>query len=301
MNSTRSNPLTLAALGGLLVLALILLLVPSDLRAPALALALIAGLVVLLFAMDEIRTQEKARQRGQRVKPLHRRIRYVMQTTPARVLAAACAVVLLGAIAWVWLLPDDADTRQAELPRSAAAPARAASAASRLPLPMPMPTASVPVPTVTVPVTPAAPAVAAAAPAAVAAPPALAVGGGRPSGTSPDLGDIDRAVRTWASAWSAQNVEAYLAAYSPDFVPASGVRRDQWVQQRRERIGKARNPQVSLDRMVISTQGPDTARVQFQQRYQASGMDETISKTLVMVRAPDGRWLIRSEVAGSGS
>ena len=301
MNSTRSNPLTLAALGGLLVLALILLLVPSDLRAPALALALIAGLVVLLFAMDEIRTQEKARQRGQRVKPLHRRIRYVMQTTPARVLAAACAVVLLGAIAWVWLLPGDADTRQAELPRSAAAPARAASAASRLPLPMPMPTASVPVPTVTVPVTPAAPAVAAAAPAAVAAPPALAVGGGRPSGTSPDLGDIDRAVRTWASAWSAQNVEAYLAAYSPDFVPASGVRRDQWVQQRRERIGKARNPQVSLDRMVISTQGPDTARVQFQQRYQASGMDETISKTLVMVRAPDGRWLIRSEVAGSGS
>ena len=299
MNSTRSNPLTLAALGGLLVLALILLLVPSDLRAPALALALIAGLVVLLFAMDEIRTQEKARQRGQRVKPLHRRIRYVMQTTPARVLAAACAVVLLGAIAWVWLLPDDADTRQAELPRSAAAPARAASAASRLPLPMP--TASVPVPTVTVPVTPAAPAVAAAPPAAVATPPAIAVGGGRPSGTSPDLGDIDRAVRTWASAWSAQNVEAYLAAYSPDFVPASGVRRDQWVQQRRERIGKARNPQVSLDRMVISTQGPDTARVQFQQRYQASGMDETISKTLVMVRAPDGRWLIRSEVAGSGS
>jgi len=299
MNSTRSNPLTLAALGGLLVLALILLLVPSDLRAPALALALIAGLVVLLFAMDEIRTQEKARQRGQRVKPLHRRIRYVMQTTPARVLAAACAVVLLGAIAWVWLLPDDADTRQAELPRSAAAPARAASAASRLPLPMP--TASVPVPTVTVPITLAAPAVAAAAPAAVAAPPAPAVGGGRPSGPSPDLGDIDRAVRTWASAWSAQNVEAYLAAYSPDFVPASGVRRDQWVQQRRERIGKARNPQVSLDRMVISTQGPDTARVQFQQRYQASGMDETISKTLAMVRAPDGCWLIRSEVAGSSS
>lgn len=127
------------------------------------------------------------------------------------------------------------------------------------------------------------------------------MGGGRPSGPSPDLGDIDRAVRTWASAWSAQNVEAYLAAYSPDFVPASGARRDQWVQQRRERIGKARNPQVSLDRMVISTQGPDTARVQFQQRYQASGMDETISKTLVMVRAPDGRWLIRSEVAGSGS
>lgn len=301
MNSTRSNPLTLAALGGLLVLALILLLVPADLRAAALALALIAGLVVLLFAMDEIRTQEKARQRGQRVKPLHRRIRYAMQATPVRVLAAGCAVVLLGAIAWVWLLPGDADTRQAELPRSAAAPASAASAASRLPLPMPMPTASVPVPTVTVPVTPAAPAVAAAAPAAVAAPPALAVGGGRPSGTSPDLGDIDRAVRTWASAWSAQNVEAYLAAYSPDFVPASGVRRDQWVQQRRERIGKARNPQVSLDRMVISTQGPDTARVQFQQRYQASGMDETISKTLVMVRAPDGRWLIRSEVAGSGS
>ncbi len=300
MNSTRSNPLTLAALGGLLVLALILLLVPSDLRAPGLALALIAGLVVLLFAMDEIRTQEKARQRGQRVKPLHRRIRYVMQTTPARVLAAACAVVLLGAIAWVWLLPDDADTRQSELPRSAAAPARAASATSRLPLPMP--TASVPVPTVTVPVTPAAPAAAAAAPAAVAAPPAPAmVGGGRPSGPSPDLGDIDRAVRTWASVWSAQNVEAYLAAYSPDFVPASGLRRDQWVQQRRERIGKARNPQVSLDRMVISTQGPDTVRVQFQQRYQASGMDETISKTLVMVRAPDGRWLIRSEVAGSGS
>ena len=114
MNSTRSKPLLLSAGGGLAVLAAIVLLVPADLRAAALALALIAGLVVLLFAMDEIRTQEKARQRGQRVKPLHRRIRYVMQATPVRVLAAGSAVVLLGAIAWVWLLPDDADTRQAD-------------------------------------------------------------------------------------------------------------------------------------------------------------------------------------------
>lgn len=287
MNSTRSKPLLLSAGGGLAVLAAIVLLVPADLRAAALALALIAGLVVLLFAMDEIRTQEKARQRGQRVKPLHRRIRYVMQATPVRVLAAGSAVVLLGAIAWVWVQPGENNISRTDAPRSAAAPVPVASTAARLPLP----TASVPVPTVSAPITPAAP----------AAPPTAAGGGGKPSGPSPDLADVDRAVRTWASVWSARNVEAYLAAYSPDFVPASGLGRDQWMQQRRERIGKARNPQVSLDRMVISTQGPDTARVQFQQRYQASGMDETISKTLVLVRAPDGRWLIRSEVAGSGS
>lgn len=280
--------------GGVLVLTAVVLFVPADLRAAALALALIAGLVVCLFVLDEIRTQEKARQRGQRVKPLVRRMQYWMRSTPGR-LTVGLGAILVGGMALLAWWPADPPPQAAGTPVSAApvppvpaavpTPPNPASATPRLP----MPTASVPVPTVTqvaraaVPTSAVAPVVAgktgaAAAPAA--------------------LDEIERSVRAWARDWSSRDVEAYLAAYSPDFTPASGISRDHWVQQRRERLAKARNPQVSLERLVISVQGSDQARVQFQQRYQAIGMDETITKTLGLVRSPDGRWRIRSEVAG---
>jgi Flp pilus assembly protein TadD len=150
------------------------------------------------------------------------------------------------------------------------------------PAPSPMPVAvPAPKPLASAPVV----ATAAPSPAAVTAPAATA------SATQ----EAQAAATAWASAWSRKDMNAYFAAYTPEF--SGGKSRKAWEDERRARITGKRSISVVLSDFQTSLKG-DKAVVQFRQSYTADTLKVSSRKTLEMVRV-SGRWLIQKESTGS--
>ena len=49
----------------------------------------------------------------------------------------------------------------------------------------------------------------------------------------------------WKDAWSAQDVDAYLACYGQEFLPENGLSREAWAHQRQARLTGPKTIQVS--------------------------------------------------------
>ena len=140
----------------------------------------------------------------------------------------------------------------------------------------------------------ATPATAPVAPVAAVAPAAAPA---NPTNPVTHLAEVESAVRAWAAAWSARDVERYLAAYATDFTPARGQTRERWEADRRTRITGKSRISVGIEGLVISVQGT-SASAQFRQVYSADALTETDRKTLELQRVGP-RWLIRKESAGN--
>ncbi len=118
-----------------------------------------------------------------------------------------------------------------------------------------------------------------------------------PAGNAAATTEVESAVRAWAAAWAAKDMNAYLAAYSPNFAVPAGQSRKAWEADRRARIvGKARIS-VKLDNLVVTTNG-NNATAKFRQEYKADALELTNGKTLTLVKAGD-RWQIVREVSGN--
>lgn len=150
----------------------------------------------------------------------------------------------------------------------------------------------------------AAPAVVATAPAATQAPRPVAAtalpaaGAESPAAASGEANvEIESAVRAWAAAWAAKDMNAYLAAYSPNFAVPAGQSRKAWEADRRARIVGKSSISVKVENLVITTNG-NNATAKFRQEYKADALELTNGKTLSLVKAGD-RWLIVREVSGS--
>ena len=114
-------------------------------------------------------------------------------------------------------------------------------------------------------------------------------------GTTSDK-EVEDAVQTWASAWSSKDMNAYLAAYAPDFKPAQKQSRKNWETSRRDRImGKSRIS-VKLSGLTVLVNG-SKASARFKQDYSADSLHVVSQKTLDLVRVGD-RWLIAKESSG---
>ncbi|WP_176801000.1 DUF4440 domain-containing protein [Variovorax sp. EL159] len=146
------------------------------------------------------------------------------------------------------------------------------------------------------PVAAAAPAAPAAAPAP-AAPPAAAPAAAPATPPTAGIAEVETAVRAWAAAWSARDVDRYLAAYAPDFTPARGKDRKRWEADRRARIASKSKISVTIDDLVISVSG-QTASARFKQIYRADRLNHTDRKTLELQRVGN-QWLIRKESVGA--
>lgn len=107
---------------------------------------------------------------------------------------------------------------------------------------------------------------------------------------------IIAAVNSWSQAWSAKNVNQYLASYSDSFKPAKGQSRQAWEQQRRQRVSKPSSISVELSNLKIASNSGDAAKVQFKQSYRADGKPIRTNKTLYMKKVGDN-WLIDQEIA----
>ena len=96
----------------------------------------------------------------------------------------------------------------------------------------------------------------------------------------------------WAQAWSARNVDAYLAAYSSNFA-TDGLTHKEWEAQRRTRITAPTTIDVKISKLKVEQQG-DTASATFSQTYRSDRHQSTVTKTLKLA-LQSGQWRIISE------
>ena len=105
-------------------------------------------------------------------------------------------------------------------------------------------------------------------------------------------------VNAWAKAWSAKNVDAYLAFYAKDFKTPGGEARPQWEKARRERISAPKSITVTVESPKVSV-ADGKASVTFRQGYKSDVIKSTTTtKTLVLAKS-DGRWRIQQERVGN--
>lgn len=143
----------------------------------------------------------------------------------------------------------------------------------------------------------AAPAAAKPAPAATPAAPAPAPAPAAAAASSGAEKDVENAVRAWAAAWAAKDMNAYLGSYGKDFAPPKGEGRKSWEEDRRARIvGKSRIS-LKIDNLAVAVDGT-RATAKFRQAYSADTLNVSSRKTLDMVKAGE-RWVIVRESTGN--
>jgi tetratricopeptide (TPR) repeat protein len=122
----------------------------------------------------------------------------------------------------------------------------------------------------------------AAAPAPIETPESA----GPASTSGPSVTDeVRRTVEQWAAAWSAQDVDAYLAFYDADFTPADGSSRGRWERTRRIRLTAPRYIRVSVSDPIVIEHGPEHVQVSFDQRYESDAFTDTVRKTLILKKS----------------
>jgi len=183
--------------------------------------------------------------------------------------------------------------------RGSAAP-RPAPAATAAPAPAAAVRAAAPAAAAAVAAAPAARPAAAAAPAAapavVAATPAPAAA--TPVAALPNASkDVEAAVRAWAGAWAAKDLNGYLGAYGKEFDPPGNQSRQAWEQERRTRILGKSKITVQISDLNVSVNG-NKAIARFRQAYSADALHVSSRKTLELVRSGE-RWTIVRESTGA--
>src|SRR5712691_8921180 len=117
----------------------------------------------------------------------------------------------------------------------------------------------------------------------------------------PQEGDgaaVLQTVLAWASAWSNQKVESYLAFYAQDFKTPKGEARSQWEEARRQRISGPKKIDVAVESPKVVLKGENDAVINFRQVYRSDSLKVNSNKTLIMVRK-EGRWVIQQERSGA--
>ncbi len=138
-------------------------------------------------------------------------------------------------------------------------------------------------------------AVAAVQPAAPAMKPAAAGRKPAPKVAAAGKDDVLEVVGAWAQAWSRRDVDAYLGFYAKDFSTPKGEPRAEWEKGRRQRILAPKSISVSVDAPRVNREGESRAKVTFYQAYKSDTLSSRGTKTLLLVKADDGRWLIQQE------
>ena len=115
----------------------------------------------------------------------------------------------------------------------------------------------------------------------------------RPDPTARQQAAVRSALDSWAAAWSARDVKAYLSHYSRRFKPSDGNTLERWKAVRRQRVSKPESIRVTLDQVEIKVRGRH-AEVRFVQDYQSDTYKVVDRKYLAF--AQEGRrWKIVEE------
>jgi len=101
-------------------------------------------------------------------------------------------------------------------------------------------------------------------------------------------------IKAWNSAWSAQDVDAYLAHYAQDFRPVSGISHGAWMKLRRTRLRSPKFIELRLAKLQMERLDANRVKVRFVQHYRSNTLEDAVTKTLQLRRERDA-WRIIEE------
>ena len=87
-------------------------------------------------------------------------------------------------------------------------------------------------------------------------------------------------VLSWARAWSAQDVVAYVGHYDDNYSSSRSLSRAQWLEQRRVRLTNKEFINVNVSYFRVKDLGSQFS-VTFDQYYQSNTVDDTVTKRLL--------------------
>ena len=114
---------------------------------------------------------------------------------------------------------------------------------------------------------------------------------------SPNIADKNQvilALERWSEAWSQQNSELYLAAYSKDFQTPGTLSLKQWKKQRKSRIKSPSFIKVRVLNPKVTVLSQTSVSVVFSQHYRSNRFEDTVKKNLIMINK-EGKWRIIQE------
>ena len=107
--------------------------------------------------------------------------------------------------------------------------------------------------------------------------------------------EIEQVIQAWAYAWSNQDVNKYLNHYAENFTPGkNGLSKSQWEEQRKARLTKPSEIQLSLVDIEFTNFQDEIMRVTFEQHYKSDTYMDKIIKSMKFVNQ-NGSWKILSE------
>lgn len=86
----------------------------------------------------------------------------------------------------------------------------------------------------------------------------------------------------WKTAWSGQDVDAYIATYSQDFMPESGLSHEKWVKQRQVRLKRPKLISVTISDIKVVSEEGSRAEVMFRQGYRSDNYSDQVMKVLTL-------------------
>ncbi|MBF0154133.1 MAG: tetratricopeptide repeat protein [Magnetococcales bacterium] len=106
---------------------------------------------------------------------------------------------------------------------------------------------------------------------------------------------VEKAIRSWAAAWSEKQLPQYLAAYAKDFrLPDGFTTREEWSRKRKHLVEKAKSIHIGLDDLRVRMEGPGVAKVNFIQSYRSNKFNDVVHKSILMKKEGD-TWKILQE------
>ncbi|MFT6406685.1 MAG: hypothetical protein ACJAQ6_000095 [Arenicella sp.] len=93
-------------------------------------------------------------------------------------------------------------------------------------------------------------------------------------------------VQSWAGAWSAQDVAAYVNHYQANYSSSRSLSRQQWLYQRQVRLTNKEFIRVKVSDFKVEDLGSQFS-VTFSQYYQSNTVDDTVTKRLLFDKDSD--------------
>ena len=100
-------------------------------------------------------------------------------------------------------------------------------------------------------------------------------------------------VQSWAAAWSNKDFDSYISHYGFNFRPDNGLSVGQWEVQRRDRLAKPGEIEVTISNITFVGSDPSPT-VLFDQFYDSVGYSDKTVKEMTF-QQNNGRWKISSE------
>lgn len=109
-----------------------------------------------------------------------------------------------------------------------------------------------------------------------------------------DQNAVTFAIEQWRQAWSNQNFDGYIAAYSEDFVPADGQPVRAWRNARKRSVTSPRFIEVFISDLKLTPISDTMVRATFNQRYRSDRYQDEVIKVLLLNKT-SGQWKIAQE------